>query len=157
MKKTKNRHLSLVAGCTLLLAVMSANAQTTTYTFKDVMYEAYYNLSGIAINSNLKTASIVYDDYITFIITTSSPYCSEPIFSVSCSFVDTNNYETHVITWVTDKTGEIVSYNESINQYGIPLLEFMTQEERGLFMDLLQAKCTDAILISSGRVIKELR
>lgn len=155
MKKNFTRHLShILAGCTLLLAVTCANAQTTTYTFHDVMYEAYYNLSGIAVDNHLKMASVVYDEYTTFTIVCSTPYCTDPKFCVSCTFVDTNRYESHVISWVCDGTGKRVSYQESVSLFGVPILLIMDEAERASFMTLLEARCTDAILVASGRVVR---
>lgn len=154
MKKRFRSHLSLMVGCTLLLAVTSANAQTTTYTFQDVMYEAYYNLSGIAVNNQLKMASIVYDEYTTFTIICSTPYCTDPKFCVSCTFVDTNKYESHVISWICDGTGNRISFQESVSIYSVPILLIMDEAEKVAFMSLLEARCVDAILVASGRVVR---
>lgn len=154
-KKLISRLSQILAGCTLLLAVTCANAQS--HTFNDVWFEAYNNVAGLDIDSHLKTASIVYDEHTSFTITCSSPYCTDPKFWVSCTLLDINKSEVHIITWVCDRTGNIVTYNEALNQYGNPLLYFMSQKERGLFMSLLQAKCTDAILMASERVIRNLK
>ena len=47
-----------------------------------------------------------------------------------------------------------VSYQESVSLFGVPILLIMDEAERASFMTLLEARCTDAILVASGRVVR---
>ena len=155
-------HPSLRVGCKSLLAILlfmcvyifPVNSQTTVqdgedfqFTFQDVAFDAY-QMDGVWIDSNKKLITIQYGGY-NYFICCSSPYDANPVFIVMRSS------DMQQLIWSLDEYGNILGYRESKPDL-VPGLEMMTPAQRHEDMNIAQAQCQNAILITSGRV-KEVR
>lgn len=152
------RRPSLCAGCKSLLAILvflciynsPMNAQTTIqegeefqFTFKDVAFDAF-NMDGMWIDNQKKIVTVQYGGY-NYFICCSSPYLPDPVFVVMRST------DLQQLMWKVDEYGNVMEFRESKDIW-IPGLELMTADQRLEYLHLAQAQCTNAILITSGRV-----